>query len=110
MEVARLGAGPKWPSACREAALGGPMRLHELAIFCIAILAGACGVAAASDLPSDDEAVASNESAIAELETDAEQHDGQCSNRTISGDYGGAGEGIILPVGLPFRAVSMTHF
>jgi len=45
--------------------------------------------------------------------TRAESHDGTCSNRTLNGDYGFTGEGLILPapgVTLPIRGVSMTHF
>jgi hypothetical protein len=43
----------------------------------------------------------------------AESDGGQCSNRTLFGDYGAAVEGVlIIPGGiqLPFRAVTMNHF
>ena len=37
-----------------------------------------------------------------------------CSNRTLSGDYGSAAEGVLLPPAVPsetqFRSVGVTHF
>ena len=48
----------------------------------------------------------------------AQSDEGPCSNRTLSGDYGFAVEGVILnppagipiPPGSPLRGVAMTHF
>ncbi len=45
----------------------------------------------------------------------AESDGGHCSNRTLSGDYGYAAEGVLigipgLPPEAPFRSVGMTHF
>ena len=45
----------------------------------------------------------------------AEPEDRACSNRTLSGDYGSAAEGVLIGTpGLPqeaqFRSVGMTHF
>jgi len=43
-----------------------------------------------------------------------ESEDGPpCSNRTLKGDYGFSGEGLLLPapgVTVPIRGVAMTHF
>ena len=43
----------------------------------------------------------------------ADSNGGRCSNRTLSGDYGGSVEGVLIvrgPDQLPFRAVVMNHF
>jgi hypothetical protein len=43
----------------------------------------------------------------------AQPGDGPCSNRTLSGDYGFAVEGLILPapgVTVPVRGIHVTHF
>lgn len=43
----------------------------------------------------------------------ADVEDGQCTNRTLQGDYGFAVEGLVLPapgVALPIRGVHLTHF
>ena len=43
----------------------------------------------------------------------ADSNGGRCSNRTLSGDYGGSVEGVLIVPGpgqLPFRAVLMNHF
>src|SRR5258708_4978789 len=43
----------------------------------------------------------------------ADPSDKNCSDRTLSGDYGGRSDGSLLPapgVSLPFRALTMTHF
>ena len=43
----------------------------------------------------------------------AQSNDGQCSIRTLFGDYGFAAEGVLLPapgVSLTFRSVGVAHF
>jgi hypothetical protein len=43
----------------------------------------------------------------------ASQDDRSCSNRTLSGDYGSAADGVLLPapgVVLQFRGVTIAHF
>jgi hypothetical protein len=54
--------------------------------------------------------LASGNSAMAQSD---DQHP-SCSNRTLSGDYGSAAEGVLLPPAAPsetqFRSVGVTHF
>jgi hypothetical protein len=58
--------------------------------------------------------VASVGFAAAQSETQSNDWHESCSNRTLSGDYGSAGEGVLLPPITPsetqFRSVGMTHF
>jgi hypothetical protein len=48
-------------------------------------------------------------SAMAQSAT-SESHDGHCSNRTLSGDYGFTLEGIILAPNFQIRGVVMQHY
>jgi hypothetical protein len=53
--------------------------------------------------------LASASSAMAQSAT-SESHDGHCSNRTLSGDYGFTLEGIILAPNFQIRGVVMQHY
>jgi hypothetical protein len=53
--------------------------------------------------------LASSGSAVAQSTT-SDWHDGRCSNRTLSGDYGFTLEGILLGPNFPIRGVVMQHY
>jgi hypothetical protein len=54
-------------------------------------------------------ALASGGSAMVQSAT-SDSHDGRCSNRTLSGNYGFTLEGVLLGPNLPIRGVVMQHY
>lgn len=48
--------------------------------------------------------------AFAQSAAPSESHDGRCSNRTLSGNYGFTLEGVLVGPNLPLRGVVMQHY
>jgi hypothetical protein len=96
------------------------MRIRDLAVTGgVALMFAACSIAGTPDLPDEEEGLTSDEVPANQLKSGgsgaADNGRRRCSNRTLSGDYGGTAQGVLLGVpGLPpeaqFRSVVATHF